>query len=1448
MKKRFISTLLVFCLMVALLPWTSWAVSATSTGEPTLTALTVQNSDGEAVSILDNASSALNLTLEGPYKFAATFSHTDQIQNVYITSIKDNEKKYLETSYNEQSGAFISNGYFDDDENFNPESIQVEYVPKRPDAYVTDSVDWDAIAFAGIGTEQLTVNSQTTTSINSTIDVTELIKDESKHFIDVGIETFDATTGSDLDSFLGAYKDLSQLFSYVVEGKDNDRYIVYLDLKDKETGALIVNDLTGNKYIKMILSSDEKLNSLSNNIAKVNTVSNIVYDYYSIQKDMDELRSEINVSVSDVNKRNDALTKVDNLENDKISFSLISTVLPLMATAFSVSSAPAILFSAFLGAIKSASDYFWDNRVGTIKSDSVELLPQTGAEIIASGSCGEHLTWTLNKKGTLTISGYGAMSDFSASNRTPWSSYAKQDIKQIIINSGATSIGSYAFSRCWELISVDIPNTVESIGRDAFADCFELKKITIPSSVSNIARFNVFGRCDNLKSAGPIGGNYNLQFGWRDEIPDDAFSECRSLTSIVIPNGITTIGAGAFFECSGLTNITIPNSVTSIGGGAFNGCSNLTSINIPGSVASIRMSVFKDCSNLTSAGPIGGGYNCEFGWTESIPVNAFNGSSLKSITIPDGVTSIGNYVFKGCNYLTSITIPDSVTKIGDEAFLGCEELTTAGPIGGGYDYEFGWTDEIPYRAFEGLSNLTSVTIPDGVTTIGLGAFFECSALTNVTIPSSVTSFGNSAFGDCSNLTSAGPTDGGYSYEFGWMEIIPAKAFMRCSGLINAIIPNGITSIEDSAFSDCSSLTSITIPDTVTNIGAAAFHGDETLTDVYYGGSKEQWSNISIGNYNDPLSSATIHFNSMDISNHTVTVSASGNGTVTGGGRYEDGEYATVTAIASSGENFLGWYMGNTMVSSDVEYRFLVNKDVTIIAKFTTNTTPNTHEHAWNTSIWSKDTNGHWHECGNDGCDIAENSLKSGYGVHVYDNDTDTTCDICGYMRAVVPPTVGFTITFNANGGIVTPVSAETKADKTLAFLPTPTRSGYTFNGWFTAASGGTQVMKDTVFTANTTIYAQWTSRGSSSGSGGGNGSIGGNTITTTEKNPDGSTTTKTENKTTGTVTETTKNPDGSQTKVETKKDGTVTTTQTDKVGNKSETVEKPDGTSVTKVTQKNGTTATVTTDAEGKVVAEVKLPEKAVTSAQEKDETIALPIPQVEVTKTAETASAVTIKTGSKDTVKVNIPTSDVTSGTVAVIVKADGTEEVVKTSLPTETGVTVALPDGVTVKIVDNSKKFVDVPSTSWASDAVYFSSARELFSGTSVDTFSPNAPMTRAMLVTVLARLDGEDTSGGATWYQKGMDWAVANGISDGTNPNSNITREQLAVMLWRYSGSPASSGKLDGFHDAGDISDYAQEAMRWVVENGIICGFSNGRLGPKNEATRAQVAQMLKNYLER
>ena len=351
-------------------------------------------------------------------------------------------------------------------------------------------------------------------------------------------------------------------------------------------------------------------------------------------------------------------------------------------------------------------------------------------------------------------------------------------------------------------------------------------------------------------------------------------------------------------------------------------------------------------------------------------------------------------------------------------------------------------------------------------------------------------------------------------------------------------------------------------------------------------------------------------------------------------------------------------------------------------------------------------------------------------------------------------------------------------------------------------------------------YAGWRETGGGSGGG----SSGGGNQTEITHNPDGSTTT-TVTKPDGTVTETTVSSDGGKTVVETKPDGNMTTTIT-----------QPDGSSsVTKV------------DETGKWESEIKVPEKVVDAAEEKGEKVTLPLPDVPNTSDLDSAPTITVQLPKGKSVLVEIPVDDVTSGTVAVLVKEDGTEEVIKTTVTTENGVAVTLTDDQSVKIVDNSKDFSDVPNGYWGAEGIDFASSRELFGGTSPNTFSTEVVMTRGMMVTVLASLEGVDTSTGSVWYEAGQKWAMEEGISDGTNMDQGMTREQLALMLYRYAGSPAVSGNVDAFADKDSISGWAAQAMVWAVQEGLISGVGDNTLNPQGQATRAQVATILMRFIE-
>ena len=290
--------------------------------------------------------------------------------------------------------------------------------------------------------------------------------------------------------------------------------------------------------------------------------------------------------------------------------------------------------------------------------------------------------------------------------------------------------------------------------------------------------------------------------------------------------------------------------------------------------------------------------------------------------------------------------------------------------------------------------------------------------------------------------------------------------------------------------------------------------------------------------------------------------------------------------------------------------------------------------------------------------------------------------------------------------------------------------------------------------------------------------------------------------------ETIVNADGSVTKIETKSDGTTVETTTKPDGSTTVAETKPDGSVSTVEKRADGTEIKTAQPASGEITASVSVP-KSVGST------------------------------------RVDIPVSKPTGSMVAVIVHPDGTEEIVRGSVVTETGVALRAEGNVRLKIIDNAKRFNDM-ADHWAKDAVEFASSRELFNGVGNDAFGPDLSMTRGMIGTVLARLAGADTAGGETWYAKGTAWAVENGISDGTNPEQQVTREQLAAMLYRYAGSPAVSGEL-GFDDADSISAWAHDAVRWCVDNGILNGVGGNRMAPQDLARRGQVAAMLMRFLQ-
>ena len=327
-------------------------------------------------------------------------------------------------------------------------------------------------------------------------------------------------------------------------------------------------------------------------------------------------------------------------------------------------------------------------------------------------------------------------------------------------------------------------------------------------------------------------------------------------------------------------------------------------------------------------------------------------------------------------------------------------------------------------------------------------------------------------------------------------------------------------------------------------------------------------------------------------------------------------------------------------------------------------------------------------------------------------------------------------------------------------------------------------------------------------------------------------------------TETTTNPDGSVTKTETKSDGTVTEITTNKDGSTTKTETKPDGSSKTEVKDASGSTGTVKTDKNGHTTAETTLSSKAVEDAKKNGEAVKAPV-EVEASRDSNTAPTVKVELPKNaGETAVEIPVSNVKPGTVAVLVHPDGTEEIVKNSLPTEDGIRLTMDGSATVKIMDNSKDFIDTRAH-WAKDAIDFVSARGLVNGMNDSIYAPNNSTTRAQLWTILARQNDADLTGGSIWYEKAQNWAKNKGVSDGANPNAAINRAQMVTMLWRAMGQPAAASGAS-FADVPADSYYAQ-AVAWAIENGITAGVGNGKFDPDAACTRGQIATFLYRYMK-
>ena len=680
--------------------------------------------------------------------------------------------------------------------------------------------------------------------------------------------------------------------------------------------------------------------------------------------------------------------------------------------------------------------------------------------LLGSGTWGDNIIWTLDSDGLLSISGSGDVASFSGSSAEAWRQY-KDNIVQVVIESGVGSIGSYAFSACSNLTGITIPQSVTGIGAHAFRGCSNLTEVTLPDNVTFIGMFafegcsnmtgielgtgltsienyafsgcsslnsitipegvtrigsSAFSGCSSLKSAGLIGSGSDYQFPWTTKIPAYAFQGCSGLTSVTIPETVTRIDSKAFKGCSGLTSILLPANLTSIGSGAFSECSGLTSITIPESVTSIDSEAFMDCSGLTE------------------------------ITLPETTSTIGDSAFYGCSSLTAITLPNNLRHIGSNAFTGC-------------------------------SSLMSISIPSGVTSIYSGTFFGCTCLTEITLPENMSAIEDSVFYECSSLTAI-------------------------------MLPKNLRYIRLDDFYGCTSLTEVTLPESVSTIENNAFYGCSSLTDVYYGGTEEQWGSIQIGSDNEALINAARHY-----SRYGIAVNDSENGSVAADKLMAAvDDTVTLTVVPATGYELaeLTVMQGESEVTvtkvDDSTYTFVMpESNVTISVSFKIIVCTITWLNEDGSEIDT--TTVEYGEVPTHEDPVKESTAEYSYSFAGWTPEIAVVTGDATYQATFTETKNSFTVSYDANGGEGAPED-QTKMygeDLPLA-MEVPTRASvqenaftvtldardgssaisrsavrrtnYSFREWNTAADGsGESYQPGSSYTANVPVmlYAQWNS-------------------------------------------------------------------------------------------------------------------------------------------------------------------------------------------------------------------------------------------------------------------------------------------------------------------------------------------------------------------------------------
>lgn len=892
------------------------------------------------------------------------------------------------------------------------------------------------------------------------------------------------------------------------------------------------------------------------------------------------------------------------------------------------------------------------------------------------------------------------------------------------------------------------------------------------------------------------------------KIEDGAFRQ-SSITSVELPN----VEYGKYvFDCSALQTVTAADDLTAIPEKAFWGCDELTNVDL-GNVTTIGASAFERC--------------------------AFTAIDLSK------VTEIGDYAFY-FSKLENVTVP-AATKTGKGAFMNCPDLVTATVLGDTLDpYMFFYCTSLETLTAENITaiepfalgycvKLAELPIAK-VERIGYGAFRNCHALVNVTLPATLKELGKYAFADCGGLTTVTFTDSDVT-------ILPEGTFYECVNLEDVYLGSSISMTEGLAFYCAGWYKGLKV-NVHTDLAENLFTRNE-FEACFLDLGNQQTLNESYASGDDI---AYIWTNTAIVDGvKTYYFRARNAGGGCGGGCSGGAEVA---------EDGLTVYEYSMQPSVKVNYIWGKNTSAEnlpdLLTVYEQNGTAAKAEMIGSYNMAELKEKAAAHAAPQSAQPVLYSAAA--YGLSDSSLPTGTAAAAPASLDTQETPVTKNTVGYQFMGMRGWSIMAATEY-VTLEDLGIALEAGDTLV--VTASDGASYTISYEDLMANNQFFPE--SKSWSENKTDANAQTVPAILALTWNT---ATIDKTTDKTDGEVLEDIAKTAYRSTnfrfahglsfdaysnlpkcdsmipsedevctgyrllqKVSSftviRKDGTSDTTSTGGIVGKkdAETVKHDDGSVSTIETRSDGSTLETRKYLNGTTV-------ETVTS------------------KDGEITAKVTVPSIVNSTV-VDIPVEKPTAGMVAVIVNKDGTEELVRGCIVTKNGISLRADGSLKLRVIDNTKRFTDMDGH-WALDAVTFAAARELFGGVGGGRFAPAQAMTRGMVNTVLARLAGEDTSGSTPWYAKGTDWAVRSGVSDGKSPESPITREQMATMLYRFADSPKVDGELS-FTDADQVSAWARDAVKWCTENGILNGVSGSRLAPQALAQRAQVAAMLQRFLQ-